>query len=248
MVITTAVHGELPCKGFQKPPLVKKLSQKSKLLLSTRVYCCWLHLLNVMDLSHESSFKWGDWWYREWHHSSVRGFPLKLYYALVLVPDPKLTPAWIAFSTCWCWMLNKLRKNSSIAEPKIQDSELEIMCSCMFHQRSQAKPTSLPFRGPYRIVGLWKRTSDRLVDQVTRQSELLSVDFADVQKRSMIPPVQPLIQTAKHQVWRVKVGWPSRSCWTRWNTKWLEGPSIPLREAKRGRLRQGLGCGTFETM
>ena len=31
-----------------------------------------------------------------------------------------------------------------IAEPKTQDSELEIVCSCMFHQRSQAKPISLP--------------------------------------------------------------------------------------------------------
>ena len=44
-------------------------------------------------------------------------------------------------------MLNKPSRNRKrilITEPKSQDSELEIVCSCMFHQRSQVKPTSLP--------------------------------------------------------------------------------------------------------
>ena len=55
----------------------------------------------------------------------------------------------------------------------------------------------------YQIVGLYESgPADQLVDQVTRQSELLSVNFADVQTTLVIPPVQPLIQRAKHQVWR----------------------------------------------
>ena len=73
----------------------------------------------------------------------------------------------------------------------------------------QAYKFAKPYRGPY-LVGLYENGADLrlvsqphdqiirdwLVDQVTRQSELFSLDFADVQKRSMIPPVQPLMQSA----------------------------------------------------
>ena len=45
---------------------------------------------------------------------------------------------------------------------------------------------------------------DWLVNQVIRQSELLSVDFADVQKKSAIPPVQPMTQRTRLQVKKVK--------------------------------------------
>ena len=40
--------------------------------------------------------------------------------------------------------VERAQQKQKIAEPKTQDSELEIVCSCMFCQISQAKPTSLP--------------------------------------------------------------------------------------------------------
>ena len=77
---------------------------------------------------------------------------------------------------------------------------------CLLHNRrksGQAYKFAKLYRGPYQIVGLYEsRPADQLVDQVTRQSELLSVNFADVQTTLVIPPVQPLIQRAKHQAWR----------------------------------------------
>ena len=85
------------------------------------------------------------------------------------------------------------------------------------------------------IVGLYEM-EQTLVKQVTRQSRLLSVNLADAESKALS------VECENSQDDSPEVAEQDK------NTKCLEGPLAPPREAKWKRLWQGHRCVTFETI